>query len=66
MEFKTILVVHCFNFDNNFATFSLLLGQGRCHDISRFSDPDDCPANSYIVLKVATLQASIDAAITKV
>ncbi|KAJ7372632.1 hypothetical protein OS493_017903 [Desmophyllum pertusum] len=41
-------------------------GQDKCHDTAKFSDPGNCPANSYIIMEVATLQASIDAAITKI
>ncbi|XP_078349015.1 cholesterol transporter ABCA5-like isoform X2 [Oculina patagonica] len=48
------------------STKNKLVGQGKCHNASKFSDPGDCPANSYIIVKVATLQASIDAAITKI
>ena len=49
----------------NFFTIFLLIGLGECHDVdSLFSG--GCPANSYIVMKIATLQTIIDAAITKV
>lgn len=41
-------------------------GLGECHDMSKAFVPGGCPANTYIVGQVATLQASIDAAITKV
>ena len=42
-------------------------GQDKCHKMSTaFTDTRNCPANAYIKFGIATLQASVDAAITKV
>ena len=50
----------------NKVLFLFFTGQGECHDMTKSFGPGGCPANTYILTPVAALQASIDAAITKV
>lgn len=43
-----------------------LVGQAKCHDMTKAFILNDCEANSYIFEQEAALQARIDAAITKI